>query len=163
MISRTAATFAALGLAVVLLLAAHDAPAIAGPFTVMDGDWSGGGKLTHANGTNERLRCRANYSVGRDGDTVNLTIRCASDSYKIDLSGYMANNNGAISGKWTEPNYNSAGDLTGRVSGGQINAHAVGNTFSARLSITTGGNSQSVTIRPEATEIRQVSLSFRKR
>ena len=163
MMFRTASACAALAIAIALSLAPGGAPAIAGPFTSMAGDWSGSGKLVHANGTSERLRCRASYSVGGDGDTVNLSIRCASDSYKFDLTGYMANNNGAISGKWSEPNYNSAGDLSGRASGNQISALAVGNTFSARLSMTTGANQQSVTLRPEATDIKQVSLSFQRR
>jgi hypothetical protein len=154
---------AALALAIGVWLAPGGTPAFAGPFTIMDGSWSGDGKLVHANGTSERLRCRASYSVGRDGDNVDFTIRCASDSYKIDLSGFMSNNGGAISGKWSEPNYNSAGDLTGRSSGNRVTANAVGNTFSARMSLTTGANQQSVTIRPSTTEISQVTLSFRKR
>lgn len=162
MILRITSASAALALAIGLLLWQSGAPAVAGPFTGMAGSWSGDGRLTSSSGS-ERLRCRASYSVGRDGDELELSIRCASDSYKIDLSGYMINNNGSISGKWSEPNYNSAGTLSGRVSGGHISARAVGNTFSARLSMTTGGRHMSVTIRPDATDVKQVSLSFRRR
>ena len=163
MIVWSAPGSAVLALAIGLLLAPSGAPAIAGPFSSMTGEWSGSGKLTYTNGTNERLRCRANYTVRRDGDTVDLNIRCASDSYKIDLTGFMTSNNGTVSGRWSEPNYNSAGDLTGRVSGSQVDAHAIGNTFSARLSMTTGENSQSVTIRPETADVTLISVSFRKR
>jgi hypothetical protein len=162
MILRIASAFAALTLAIGLSLSQGGTPAIAGPFTGLGGDWSGDGKLTSSSGS-ERLRCRASYSVGQDGDNLDLSIRCASDSYKFDLTGYMTNSNGTISGKWSEPNYNSAGTLSGRVSGTHISAVAIGNTFSARLSLTTGSNRMSVTIRPEATDIRQVSLSLRKR
>jgi len=163
MIVRLASGFAALALAVGFLLTPNGAAAIAGPFSDMAGEWSGSGKLTYTNGTNERLRCRANYTVRRNGDTVDLSIRCASDSYKIDLSGYMTNDNGTISGRWSEPNYNAAGDLVGRVSGSKVDARAIGNTFSARLSMTTGENNQSVTIHPETVDVTQILVSFRKR
>jgi len=162
MILRTTSASAALALAIGLMLWQSGAEAIAGPFTGLAGSWSGDGKLTSSSGS-ERLRCRASYSVGRDGDELELSIRCASDSYKIDLSGYMTNSNGSISGKWSEPNYNSAGLITGRVNGSHISARAVGNTFSARLSMTSGSSRMSVTIRPEGTDVKQVSLSFRKR
>jgi hypothetical protein len=163
MTARLASAFVAVVVAFGLFLTQCGAPAIAGPFSNLAGDWTGGGKLSHANGTSERLRCRASYSVGRGGDAVDLSIRCASDSYKIDLTGYMASSNGAISGKWSEPNYNAAGDVTGRVSGSNISALAIGNTFSARLSIATGANSQSIAIQPDAAAIRNVSISFRRR
>jgi len=163
MIFRTTSASIALAFAIGLLLSQSGAPAIAGPFTGLAGNWSGDGKLVSSSGS-ERLRCRANYSVGQDGETLNISIRCASDSYKFDLSGYMIHTNGTISGKWSEPNYNSAGTLSGSVRGSQISALAIGNTFSARLSMTTGGSRMSVTIRPEATDVKQVSLSlFRKR
>jgi hypothetical protein len=163
MIARLASALVASILAIGILFAPAGTPAIAGSFSNMAGDWSGSGKVVHGNGTAERLRCRASYSIGGNGESVNFSIRCASDSFKIDLSGYMASNNGVLSGRWSEPNYNSAGDLTGRVSGNQITAHGIGNTFSARLSMSTGANQQSVTLRPEATDIRQVSLSFSRR
>jgi hypothetical protein len=116
-----------------------------------------------SDGKRERLRCRASYSVGQDGEAVDIAIRCASDSYKFDLSGYLRNNNGSVSGQWSETNFNSAGTLSGRASGNSINAQAVGSTFSAGLSMTTSGGRQSVTIRPGVTEVRQVSLSFQRR
>ena len=145
------------------LMAQGAASAAAGPFTDMAGDWSGGGHVTMSSGSRERLRCRASNSVGQDGQNLDLSIRCASDSYKFDLSGYITNNNGALSGKWSEPNYNSAGSLTGRMNGNHVSARAVGNTFSARLSMSGSANRLSVTISPDATEVKQVSLSFQRR
>ena len=160
---RTTWAAAAIAIATAFLLAQAGTQTVAaGPFSNLAGSWSGGGHLTMEDGKRERLRCRASYSVGQDGDTVDFSIRCASDSYKFDLSGYLRNNNGAVSGQWSETNFNSAGTLSGRASGSQINAHAVGNTFSAGLSMTTSGSRQSVSIRPGATQVRQVSLSFQK-
>jgi len=157
---RTAWTAAAFALGLALT---QGGPAAAGPFSDLSGDWSGGGHLTMSDGKRERLRCRANYAVGQGGDTVDFGIRCASDSYKFDLSGYLRNNNGTVSGQWSETNFNSAGTLSGQANGSRINARAVGSTFSAGFSMSTSGGRQSVTIRPEAPQVRQVSLSLNKR
>jgi hypothetical protein len=135
----------------------------AGPFSDLTGDWSGSGYITMSDGKRERLRCRASYSVTSAGEAVDIAIRCASDSYKFDLSGYLRNSNGAVSGQWSETNFNSAGTLSGRASGNSIKAQAVGSTFSAGLSMTTSGSHQSVTILPGVEQVRQVSLTFQKR
>lgn len=155
---RTISAAAATGLVLVTTL--MQAPADAGVFSGMDGNWSGGGVLSYANGNKERLRCRASYSVGREGDQLNLSIRCASDSYRFDLSGYMVNNGGSVSGQWSETSFNAAGTVRGSASGNRVQVHAIGNTFSANLSMTTGGNRQTVTISPQATDVRSVSLSL---
>jgi hypothetical protein len=118
----------------------------------------GSGKLTYTNGTNEPAR-RANY-ISDGYDIADLTW--LREHGGIDLPD-MTSDNGVVSGRWSEPNYNSAGDLTGRVSGSQVEAHAIGNTFSARLSMTTGEHNQSVTIRPETADVTLISVSFRKR
>jgi hypothetical protein len=158
---RTISATAVTGLALVVLL--MQGAASAGAFSGMDGNWSGGGVLSYANGNKERLRCRASYSVGREGDQLNLSIRCASDSYRFDLSGYMINSGGAISGQWSETSFNAAGTVRGSVSGNRVQAHAVGSTFSANLSMTTGGSRQTVTISPQATDVRSVTLSLSRR
>jgi hypothetical protein len=162
MIPRITSAAAATALAIGFLLAPGESQAVAGPFSDLAGSWSGGGHLTMSDGKRERLRCRASYSVGQDGNTVDFGIRCASDSYKFDLSGYLRNSNGSVSGQWSETNFNSAGTLSGRASGSRISAQAVGSTFSAGFSMSTSGSRQSVTIRPEVKEVRQVSLSFQK-
>lgn len=138
-------------------------PSFAGAFSNLAGNWAGGGTLSRKDGNNERLRCQARYDVGGTGEQMNLSIRCASDSFKFDLTGYIINSAGSITGQWSEPNYNSSGSLDGRVSDGKINAHAVGNTFSAHLQVSTQGSRQSVTIQPQETEVTRVSLSLQRR
>jgi hypothetical protein len=163
MTSRTAWLSAAIGMAFMVVIMQSTVPAAAGPFTNMAGSWSGSGIVYLSTGRNERLRCRASYGVERDGDQLNLAIRCASDSYKFDLTGFATSSAGVISGQWSEPNYNAAGTLSGRASDGRISATAVGSTISAFLTMTTRGNRQSVTIRPEGTEITQVALTLTRR
>ena len=153
-------------LAVALLISlsalqGHAAPA--GPFTGMAGSWSGVGSLTMANGAQERLRCRANYHVGGNGGEMQLGLRCASESYNFDLASEVQYRDGAISGSWSEASRNASGTLSGRAAGDRIEAAARGDSFSANLSLTTRGGRQTVSIRPEGTNVTAVSLALNRR
>jgi len=154
---------AAFAAALLLCSALTGAPAAAGPFTVMSGHWSGGGTLTMSNGSQDRLRCLANYMVGQGGGSLRLNIRCASDNYRFDLLSTVVDNGGAVSGEWSEASRNASGTITGRTNGERIDVVARGDLFTASLSLTTSGNQQSVTIVPQGTEVTRVSLTLSKR
>ncbi len=51
-----------------------------GPFAGLAGSWSGSGTVSLSNGGRERIRCRATYSVGGGGRTMQPSLRCARDS-----------------------------------------------------------------------------------
>jgi hypothetical protein len=161
MLSRlTGAAFAA----ATLMLASPVCAQGAGPFAGMAGSWTGGGVVALATGANERLRCRAAYEVGGGGRTLQLSIRCASDSYNFDLASSVVYQGGAISGTWSESGHNVAGTVSGRASGGTIQAVAQGGSFAAGIALATHGNRQSVTIRPSAgTDVTSVSVTLTKR
>jgi hypothetical protein len=131
------------------------------PFAAMAGSWSGGGTLSTSDGGQERLRCRASYDVG--GAELHLNIRCASDSYNIDLESNVRYRGGEIFGSWSEAGHNASGTLSGRAAGGRIEASARGQSFSANLSLTTRGNRQTVSIRPQGTSITGVTLALDRR
>lgn len=133
------------------------------PFGPLAGAWSGGGTLTTSSGTRERLRCRAHYSVGQGGRSLQLGIRCAGDSYRFDLASSVVARRGRIFGRWSESSYNASGTVSGTASGDRIRAMARGNTFSAGLALTTRGNRQSVTITPRGAAITGVHLSLQRR
>ena len=136
-----------LALTVMLSLSALQSQAgPAGPFAGMAGSWLGAGSLTMANGTQERLRCRADYRVGVSGSKMGLGLRCASDSYNFSLVGDVASDGRAVYGSWSETTRNVSGTVSGRVSGDRIQMLARGDSFSASLSLVTHGNRQSVTI-----------------
>ena len=137
------------------------APA-AGPFARMAGPWRGVGMITMAGGGQERLRCRANYDVADRGSQMRLNLRCASDSYTFDLAGDVASDGRTISGSWSEASRNATGTVEGRVNGNQIDVAARGEGFAARLSLITRGNQQSVAIRPQGTEVREVAITLIK-
>ena len=154
---------AAVALALLLSPAAIPAQAAPGTFAALAGNWSGSGTVQMANGGNESMRCRANYAVGSAGDKVRLSIRCASDSYRIDLASNVASNGSAISGQWSEASQNASGTLSGKADGNRITAVARGDTFSANLSVTTQGNRQTVAIQPRGTMVQRVSLTLSRR
>ena len=94
------------------------------------------------------------------GSEVRLNLRCASQSYNFDLSGDASYRGGAISGSWSEATRNASGTISGQASGGRIEAAARGDNFSANLSLTTQGNRQTVSIRPQGANVTAVSLSL---
>jgi hypothetical protein len=159
----TGSRITAAGFVMALALAASPTEAAMSPFRAMAGSWFGGGVLDMADGQQERLRCRASYDVAGGGEELRLNLRCASPSYNFDLASQVQYQDGAISGEWSEATRNASGTIEGRAVGDRVEAAARGQSFSAALSLTTRGNRQSVSIRPEGSEIRAVSLSLERR
>jgi hypothetical protein len=132
----------------------------AGPFAALRGSWSGSGIITMSSGANERIRCRAAYQAGsRD---LQLTLRCASDSYNFNLASDVHSEGGALSGSWTEATRNASGSISGRVSGSQIEATAKGGSFAANLLLVTRGARQSVSIRAAGADITGVDIALNR-
>lgn len=134
--------------------------AASGTFATFAGAWSGSGTATLTNGSNEPIRCRAVYRVAQAGESVQLNLRCASDSYRFDLNGNVVNNGGAISGTWSETTRNTSGSVSGTVNSGQIRARVDAPGFAANLYITANGNRQSVSISSAGTELTRVTLTM---
>src|SRR5476649_854296 len=89
-----------------------------GPFAGMAGSWTGGGTVTLDDGSKERIRCRASYSVG--GASMNMTLTCASDAYKFNLQANVVDQGGTISGTWSESSRGVSGNLQGRGGSGNF-------------------------------------------
>ena len=121
----------------------------AGPFTGLAGYWSGAGTVTLDDGSSERIRCRASYAVGNNGNGLNQTLVCASDSYKFDLKANVIAERGSLSGNWSESSRGINGNIEGRGSNGNFQVVASAPGFTASISLTTRGNRQSVVIRSE--------------
>ena len=145
------------------LCLASGAEAASGPFVGLDGSWSGTGTISLKNGTKERLRCRVQYVVMRDGNNLQQALRCSSDSYQFQVNAYVDADKGALSGNWTEVSRNVTGRITGRADKSRIQVSvAAGGGFSAKMSMTTTGNRQSVTIQPKGTDVTLVSVTLNK-
>jgi hypothetical protein len=132
-----------------------------GAFAGMAGVWSGRGTITLDDGSSERIRCRATYAVRTDGNAINQTLTCASDSFKFNLASNVIAHGSALSGTWSESIRNVSGNLEGRGGGrGKFQVIASGPGFTAQISLTTRGNKQSVVIRSEgAFRVTSISLT----
>jgi len=120
-----------------------------GPFTGLAGNWSGGGTVVLDDGSTERIRCRASYAVGENGNGLNQSLLCASDSYKFELRSNVISEGGSLSGTWSEITRNVSGNLQGRAVAGNFQVIASAPGFTANITLTTRGNRQSVVIKAE--------------
>ncbi len=153
----------ALGLSLAASHAFAQRAAMMGPFSGMSGHWSGGGVISMADGSTERIRCRASYAVPPGGAALNQSLRCASASYRLDISANVLASGGGLSGSWSEASRGVSGTISGRATGGGIQAYVSGAGFTASIAIHTRGNSQSVAIRPQAgTDVSYVSITMRR-
>jgi hypothetical protein len=151
----------AAGIGAAMMLSASAGHAQSGPFAGFDGSWSGTGTVQLSDGTSERIRCRASYKVGGGGQGLQQTLRCASDSYKFDLSSNVVSQGDRVSGTWSEASRNINGQLQGTAGGGQIEVFVEAAGFAASLTLTTRGNKQSVQISSKG-DIRGVNISMVK-
>jgi hypothetical protein len=151
---------AAFGAVLALSMPAGNAQS-SNPFAGFNGSWSGAGTVSLSDGTTERIRCKADYKVDDAGQKLKQSLRCASDSYKIDLSSDVTNQGGQISGNWSEASRNVFGDLHGTAGGGQIEVFVEANGFAANLTLRTTGNRQTVQISSKG-EIRGVNITMVK-
>lgn len=141
----------------------HAEPGSESPFAGLSGRWSGSGTVTMTNGSAERIRCRATYAVNATGKAVQQTLRCASDSYRLEISSNVMSEGGSLSGSWTEATRGINGSISGRASSSEIVANVSGDGFAAHLDVRTHGDKQSVTIRPQSgTDVTAVSIALRR-
>lgn len=143
-----------------LVAGASPAQSASKPFAGMAGVWSGKGAILLADGGKEAIRCRATYAVRSDGNALQQTLRCASDSYKFELSSNVVASGGRLSGTWSEATRNINGEVQGTTSGGRFQVVVSAGNFTADLALTTRGNAQSVVIRSEGTEFRQATINL---
>ncbi|MGH6795025.1 MAG: hypothetical protein ACREDH_07460, partial [Methylocella sp.] len=110
---------AALFASAILLVSAqgHADPGREGPFVGMSGYWSGAGTITMTNGATERIRCKAAYAVKAAGKAVEQTLRCASASYRVEISSNIVTEGGSLSGSWAERTRGLSGNISGRANG----------------------------------------------
>jgi hypothetical protein len=132
----------------------------AGLFQSMAGSWTGNGTITTNRGNSERIRCRATYVIAHAGN-IQQSLRCASDSYNFDLASDITATGSAISGTWSESTRKVGGNISGRVSGGSIQARADG-TVSALLNVATRGNDQVVTLESPGSEIAAINITMKR-
>jgi len=145
--------------AAAVLLAPVAAQAESAPFANYAGNWSGNGTITIAEGGTERIRCRGTYTVAGGGTSLHQVLRCASDSYRFELTSDVAARGTSLSGSWSEASRNVAGTIEGSIVNGQVNALVTTNAFAATFNMSMRGNRQSVTISSKG-ELRGVNITL---
>lgn len=149
----------AAGVGAILLLSATAGHAqSAGPFAGFDGSWSGNGTVSLSDGSSEQIRCRATYNV-TGNNVLKQSLRCASASYKFDLSSDVKSQGNQVTGTWGEASRNIFGNLQGSAGAGQIDVFVEAAGFAANLTLTTRGNKQLVSISSKG-QIRDVSINM---
>jgi len=128
-------------------------------FAGMAGTWSGPGTVTLDDGSNERIRCRATYQV--TGPNMSMSLTCASDAYKFNLTANVVDQGGAIVGQWSETSRGITGSLQGKGGGGNFQITAVTAGFNANITLKTTGNKQTVSIRADS-QFRAANISLSK-
>src|ERR1700712_2885218 len=129
----------AAGVGCALLFSISAASAQSAPFAGFDGSWAGNGTVSLSDGSHESLRCRATYKVDGSGQSLQQTLRCASDSYKFDLSSNVTSAGDRISGNWSETSRGLNGQLQGTAGGGKIDVFVEAAGFAANLTLTPPG------------------------
>jgi len=159
-------SFNAAALAGFLLLSAGagDAKSEPGPFSALNGSWSGGGLIKKSNGASERIRCRSAYETAGAGN-LSIRLRCASDSYNFDLTANVAYQGGAISGSFQEATRSVVGGISGHSAseGRQVQAVAQAPGVISNISLTTRGNHQSVSIVTPGAEVPEITVTLEKK
>jgi hypothetical protein len=147
-------------LSVLLLTMLSVAPASAQTLENVAGSWSGSGMMKPSDGPQERVRCKADYIVRNTGLSVRMTVRCASDAYKMELSANIDQQGTDLSGNWFESQYRQGGKVSGRNLDGLIEAKVESDTLTALLTVQTNGARQTFSMESPGAWVSQVTINL---
>ena len=129
----------------------------AGPFRPFLGSWRGTGEITTQDSRKEPISCRATYE-GDDEQSLNITLVCASDAFRINIESNVTEEEGALRGQWRETTRGVQGDVSGQIGRGDFEGQVNAGGVSVGMSIRVSGRKQAVSIRPSAGDIRGVDI-----
>lgn len=130
-------------------------------FESLAGSWSGTGTATLSSGGAERIRCRADYQPSSPTQ-LRLGLRCASDSFNLQVASDVTRDGDRISGSWTETSLGVSGDLSGRATADRIDATVDGVGVQARLTLAVHGNTQVVNLTSDGQLASSASVTLRR-
>jgi hypothetical protein len=131
----------------------------AGPFAMFAGSWRGSGQVVGTDGNQERLTCRAHYSIPPSGAALSQSLVCASDSYRFQVQSDVVVVDGHnVQGQWQEATRSATGELVGQIADGRFDGNVSGTGFTAEISIRTRGAKQSVSIIPHGANVTKVDM-----
>jgi hypothetical protein len=119
-----------------------------GPFAKFVGTWRGSGKVLTTDRNSEKIRCTATYSEVSGGQSLSQRLVCASDSYRVEIRGFIAAEGQSVHGHWEEAVRQAAGQLVGQIIAGRFEGTISGPGFEARMSLVTTGLHQTIIVTP---------------
>lgn len=146
----------------VSLAAASGAALAASPFAGLRGSWSGSGHVLLDGGRREAIRCSANYVARSGGRSLGLALRCASASNRVELRASLAARGSHVSGSWEERSFGVSGGISGTATGNHLRLSFNGG-LSGAMVVNTHGASQSISVRTDASALKGVNVSLRRR
>ena len=129
-------------------------------FDEVAGSWAGVGLMKPSDGPRERVRCKVDYVPKNAGQSLKMSVRCASDAYKMELTANIDQRGSALSGNWFESQYRQGGKISGQNTNGLIEAKIEGDTITALLTVRTRGNRQSFAMESPGAWVSQVSIDL---
>ncbi len=154
--------FGSVGAFIFLLVASIGQSAFAGEVDRLAGRWSGWGAVRLTNGTTEQVKCVATYFLKNSGNSIDQNLRCASASYKIDAKARYVLNGNAVTGTWEERTHSAQGDVYGTMVSSGFQLTIRGDTFAAKMVLTSTYCKQSINISPDGLNISNISIGLRK-
>ena len=97
---------------------------------------------------------------GSGGTELKLNIICANASTKVELRSVLKYSGGKVTGTWEERNFNQSGTITGSADDKKMKLNIGGGGLKGQLSVSIGGETQSVSLSTEGSFLKGVSISF---
>lgn len=132
-------------------------------FVSMAGYWKGPGHIQYEGYPSEALQCKAYYTTKNRPNHLNIVLRCASSSNKIELRAQLTAQGHDLAGTWEERTFNVNGNVTGRIKGRQISLSIEGGGFSATMSVEQDAANQTVSITTKGVAFNGVSVSLARK
>jgi hypothetical protein len=129
-----------------------------GPFAKFAGSWRGSGQVVGTDGNQERITCRARYTIDHNGGALSQSLVCASASYRVDINSYIVADGRSVQGHWQETTRQVQGDLTGQVADGDFEGGVAGTGFTAAISLKASGRKQVISIKPQGGDVADVNI-----
>ncbi len=130
----------------------------AAPLDKLIGAWKGKGTAVFEGNHREKVDCRAYYTGG--GRQLNVAVRCASASYKIEIRSKLENTDGRLTGTWEERTFNATGQTSGTINAERMSLAVEGGGLQASMIVNYGGGNQQVRIRTKGVKLQSVSIQL---
>jgi hypothetical protein len=134
-----------MGGAVALAIVAFVTPATANPLNRYIGTWTGSGSVKLDSGKSESISCKAYYTSPNGGSQLNVAIRCANPSNKIEMRADLIYSGGSVSGTWEERTFNATGAVSGTASEASLKL-SINGAINGSMSVSLNNNRQNVNI-----------------